>query len=290
MATAHYILASQRSGTVGLGLGLEKLFDVNWAGEIFHFDKTDSNIQLVDEVEGNNRELLISHLNFFNFRKCLFEDNLSLSFPSEENQKEIFLKYDDYAKKIAKSKSILFDVKYSSWHHLNPYWMMPGQKPFLAKLIQQKNYSIVHVIRDNLFAQYCSLMFAVHTGKWHLSEGEKASKKRIKIDPKDCELRMKSVQSSQEWYESIFSNYKNYHVLHYEDMFTNDTLSTVVVEKFSQILRQEPNKQVGVPIRKTTPSLRQIVANYEEVMEHFARGPFEKMVAQSLGFADSGEL
>lgn len=289
VATVHYILASQRSGTVGLGLGLEKLFEVNWGGEIFHFDKTDADIQLVDDVEQSNRERLIAHLNFFNFRKCLFEKDPSLSFPSEENQEKIFEEYIAYAQKISSSKEIIFDVKYSSWHHLNPYWMMPGQRPLLAKFVKQKKCSIVHVIRENLFAQYCSLMLAVHTGKWHLSRGEKVTRKRINIDPKDCETRMNLVKFSQEWYESIFSNYENYSALYYERMFDRDTLSSEVVDRFSEIFGQKPKEQVGVPIRKTTPSLSQVVANREDVMNHFADGPFEKMVAQSLGFAAPGK-
>lgn len=267
------IMASQRSGTVGLGLGLQNSFQVQWLGEVFQEIDADD----IASIDDRKRDT-----SFFLKRIEILKKEAGWGIPSETNQKSIFETYLRMMAKDLECNDLIVDVKYGSWHHLNSFWLMPQQRPGLAKIVRELELPVVHVIRENLFRQYCSLMFAIQTGQWHVASGEKPKKRKIEIDVKNCEDRMRSVEFARNWYRSHFTNYENYFELTYEEMFTSGKISDAVFDLFSRLLEQEPEREELVPIGRTTPSLRDLILNSDDVLRHFDGTAYGAMVESAL--------
>lgn len=269
------ILANQRSGTVGLGLGLEQAFGVSWVGEIFHSN-------FLGRKNPSNRDFSNSSVNFFKFKSKLVEENPILSLPSEENQENLFGRYLNFVEKLVAAETVIFDVKYNSWHHLNGYWSMPGQMPGLGVILKKRAIPIVHLIRENLFEQYCSQLIAIQSGKWHVKIEDDYSPPRVHIDPKQCEARLNSIQEARDWYNAKFGGYRKFSTISYEEIFVGNKLSEKCVGMFSEILGSDPISNDELPIKKSIVSLSNLVENKEEVQEYFAGSRFEDMVVSAM--------
>lgn len=276
------ILANARSGTLALGAGVERMFDTKWAGEIFHENQADPSFDFDDEHDPDQPLSMLPHLNYFNFRHDQLKKNSELCYPSEKNQNTLFDMYISHVNKFIKKPAVILDIKYSSWHHFNSYWMMPGHRPALSNFVQNSGFEVVHVLRQNLFSQYCSMIIALQSGVWHLRENESHPTKKIEIDLDDCSSRLTALDLASKWYQSIFADYAHCHTINYEQIFEGNSLSQGVVDTFSHVLEQEPTGENVTSIRKTSPPLRDVVKNRDDVLKHFQTGPFAAMVQEAL--------
>ena len=277
------ILAGQRTGSTGLGRGLAQLLDFEWLGEIFHSNFADPAIDLDSETDIEKRA------NFFNFRhqKCRIDP--TLSFPSEENQKNLFQGYIKFIKERFEKQGFIVAIKYTSLHHLDTYWAWPNGMPFLLKLIRQTEIPVVHVVRENLFAQYCSYKLAMKSDYWHRYPGEGQPAETLTIDVKDTESFMNIMRPwttrCQSWLTDpkpwLIDHRPNY-VLKYEEIFEDDFLSEEVIQMFSDMFSFNPKRQAPVPTRKVTPHLSKVVENIDEVLEYFKETQYDEMVRKSL--------
>lgn len=282
MAKICIILANARSGTLGLGTGIEKIFGAKWVGEVFHSNNADPSVEISPDRSINQKISMQPELNFFNYKRYLLEKDIELSYPSVENQKKIFDRYMDHVSTSIENKNVILDVKYSSWHHFNSYWMMPMQRPVMANFVRESDLDVFHILRNNYFSQYCSMKVALHTGVWHLRENEEHTIGHLTLDPVDCENRMKSFEVARKSYLSAFANYDRHRVVNYEDIFKENKISQHVLDIFEEIFDEEPQGENLTPIRKTTPPLREVVKNKEEIIEHFRDTEFSGMVNEVL--------
>ncbi len=277
------ILAGQRTGSTGLGRGLAQLLDFEWLGEIFHSNFADPAIDLDLETDIEKRA------NFFNFRyhKCRVDP--TLSFPSEENQKNLFQGYIEYIEERFEKQGFIVALKYTSLHHLDTYWAWPNGMPFLLKLIRQAEIPVVHVVRENIFAQYCSYMLAMKSDYWHRPPGESQPAETLTLDVKDAESFMNVMRPwitrCQSWLNDpkpwLIDPKPNY-FLKYEEIFEDDFLSKEVIQIFSDMFSCKLKRQATVPTRKFTPHLSKVVNNIGEVLEHFKETQYDEMVRKSL--------
>jgi len=276
------ILANARSGTLGLGTGIERIFGAKWIGEVFHSNNADPTVTISPDKPIDQAISMQPELNYFNYKQHVLKNNIELAYPSLENQRELF---DGYIKHIAESidnELAILDVKYSSWHHFNSYWMMPMQRPVMANFVRESGLDVVHIVRNNYFSQYCSMKVALHTGVWHLRENEEHTIDSLQLDPADCENRMKSFSIARKSYMSAFANYDHHRVVNYEDIFRENKIAEEVIDLFSEIFEKNPMGENLTPIRKTTPALREIIANKEEIIEYFSDTEFSEMVDEVL--------
>jgi hypothetical protein len=283
MKNSVIILAGQRTGSTGLGRGLAQLLDFDWLGEIFHSDFADPTTDL-DLVSNINKRA-----NFFNFRYRSCINNPTLTYPSKENQKQLFQEYMDFVMDRFNKQGVIIDIKYTSLHHLNTYWRWPNSMPFLLELIRGMEIPVLHVVRENLFAQYCSYKLALKSDYWHRSPGEGQPAETLTIDVKDAESFMNVMQPwrtrCQSWLTGprpwLIDPMPNY-ILNYEEVFEDDFLSKQVIQIFSDMFSYNTKRQAPVPTRKVTPNLSKVIENIDEVLEHFKETQYDGMVRKSL--------
>lgn len=276
------ILATQRSGTFGLGTGLEDYFNLKWLGEVFHSNNARSDVDIHERFDEKARYSTHPQLNFFNFRREILKKNIDLSYPSIENSREILTEYLKFVGGRVSSNCALLDIKYDCWHHLNSYWSMPPQRPGLVQLVWELELPVVHVIRENLFATYCSIAFAMESGVWHRIEDAKQPSGKVSINPQTCEFRMAAIEHNRDWFRGTFSGYERYFEVNYDELFDGNRLSAKVLDLFSEITDRKPNLIETIHARKTTPPLREVIENAAELLDHFKGGKYEPMVREAL--------
>ena len=270
------VLAGQRTGSTGLGRGLAQLADFRWVSEIFHSDFADPAIDLDSESD------IVKGSNFFNFRYYQCRLDPTLTMPSEMNQKYLFQEYLKFLENRFDKRGFIIDIKYNSWHHLNTYDLWPESAPFLLKMVCQAEFPILHLIRENLFAQYCSHELAIKSNRWQRLSGEAQITGTLTLDLKEATSFMNQMERQAALFQSFLVGYEPYHVLKYEEIFEDDHLSNDVVQYFSELFSCDPKRQAPIPVKKATPHLSKVVENISEVLEYFKETKYDEMVRKSL--------
>src|SRR5688572_21685073 len=215
MAAFCILLAPPRSGTNALGEAVARSFRVIGLGEIFHSQYADPT------ADYRNSEKPGVRANFFNFRHETFRARPYLSFPSSSNIAELFSSYISFVSSLAESQEtagFLLDIKYTSMHHLEPYWRLPFDSPNLLKLLREHLFPVVHLRRKNLFSLYCSQKLAEITGIWWTDSARSDPDVTMTIDIAECIRFMDRIRETEERLERWLSGNQLYR-LTYEDIF-----------------------------------------------------------------------
>jgi LPS sulfotransferase NodH len=159
------ITGFQRSGTTALGEQLGALPGFAYWGEVFHpagYIGGDAAAKL----------RLRPGANWFRF----VEDELPASLrtgPQEaEARTEAWALYTAFLTKLGSGRRPVLDVKYNSWHNLQPVWAPIVEPPFLLDLVRGQDGGFVHLVRGNVLAQALSEVFAHESGAWHRRPGQ----------------------------------------------------------------------------------------------------------------------
>lgn len=259
-----------------LGDAVSRSFHAVWPEEIFHRDHAGPQIDFRASEDVKQR------LNFFNFRHELFQQAPSLAFPSGDNQSMIFDAYLDYVVSSEKSERYLFDIKYTSWHHLNRYWSQPFQRPHLLDRAIHLGFRIVHLKRRNLLALYCSHRLAEATNVWRTVEPAPLQRQALTVDTSHCLRTLVDLRATEHLFDRWLSRYPHGE-LRYESLLSGDTFSKEVEDMFRQIYRARPVAALFTVYRKITPSLRDVVVNRNEVLSALRGTDFQSMAEEALG-------
>lgn len=265
---ACIVLAAPRTGSTVLGQAVGEAWQADYLGEVFH-----------DEPEED-----FFKANFFQFRRSLIESVPPLSVPTWKNQRSIFQRYCRYIGSISPSGASIFDVKYYSWHHLNQCFVLPHEPPTLIDFVRETSWPVVHLVRDNLFALYCSLKLSQMRGVWHKASGTEPDIEQpsLFVDVDTCRLELERLRSARRIFDGWFDGYGNIHHLTYERLFDGDLFSREVEETFTRIFDEPPISALAPAMRKVTPPLNEVVENRAEVLLGLAGTPFHAMALEAL--------
>ncbi|WP_176556304.1 tetratricopeptide repeat protein [Rubellimicrobium rubrum] len=265
---ACIVLAAPRTGSTVLGQSVSAAWQTDFFGEVFH-DEPEQ-----DTYGGN----------FFGFRRTLIAAEPSLSVPTLDNQRRLFQRYCEHIQSVSPSGASILDLKYYSWHHLNTCFVLPHEPPTLIDFVREASWPVVHLVRENLFALYCSLKLSQKSGVWHREGGSPSEegRQRLRIDIDACRLEMDRLQSATAIFNDWFSGYDNYHHLTYERLFTGGAFSSEVEETFTKVLDEPPTRPLLPTTRKVTPPLHGVIENIEDVLREFKGTAYDAMVLEAL--------
>lgn len=268
------LLAAARSGTQVLGLAAAKSFGARWLKEVFHEDVADPAVDLASEPD------IAKKSSFFNFRHQRLREANELSYPSEANQRALFVEYLNYLVDRFGQTALLMDIKYNSWHHLNAYWSYFFDPPGLVKLVREYKIPVVHLVRENSFAQYCSVELATKTGIWYSAVPIEQSAS-LHIDVRHCEYRLHMIEKTTEMFKRWFDGHRVYD-LSYESMIGSDGFSPKAREIFVNIFGREPRSPLEPEHKKVSPPLHTVIANSDAVRRHFRGSKYSDMIDRAL--------
>ncbi len=262
------VLAAPRTGTTVLGQSVSEAWQTDFIGEIFH--------------EQPENDFL--HSNFFQFRRALIGADPQLSIPNFANQRTIFEAYCRHIHSITPSGASVLDIKYYSWHHLNSCFVLPHEPPTLVEFVRHASWPVVHLVRENLFALYCSLKLSQERGIWHQGPGtaSNVSEPSLMIDVEACLRDMGRLRAATSIFNDWFDGYDNLHHLTYERLFSDGVFSLEVEETFTNIFNESLTKPLVPAMKKVTPPLHKVVRNIGEVLEGLIGTPFHAMALEVL--------
>jgi LPS sulfotransferase NodH len=260
------VVAQQRSGTTALRYTLARGRRCHDYGEVFHSQRGDD------------------PFNYFNFRQAQTIKQPRLSFPSPRSQRWLWEQFLGHLRAGTSRRFVLVDIKYNSWHHLEPVWHYHGDRPALVDLVNDAGIPVLHIVRQNVFAQACSSKIAQHRGVWHVGGPTdlSTSEPALRIDPRTLHRMIGRSHGQTKRFRRWFEGHPRYAELTYEEMFVGDSLAPAAYAALSELLGEDLDEGQQVPIKKTTTDLRALLANADEVRTYFSGTAFEAIVAESL--------
>ncbi len=280
------ICAQQRSGTTVLQRTMDMSPYVKNYGEVFH----------TKEYYPNENYPNWNKLGFFFFKERLLKKSPQLLYANHKNQALIFKRYFQFLAKQAQKEYFVVDIKYNSWHHFNGVWQNNLFRPYCLELARKNNFYIIHLIRQNVFEQYLSNIYASKLEQYHFTQQIEIdqSQKQIKINPRKCRQAMLTSQRNTQLFKNWFRNYSNYIEIFYEDMFTQKgSFSKRTLNAINKLV----DKDLEIP---ATPCLKKIIKKPSEFISNkkqiiavdmetatifiaaFKNAPFEKDILKSL--------
>lgn len=187
------ITAFQRSGTTALGEQLGGDPGHAYWGEIFHPEGYRA-------AELSAKLRLRSAANWFRFA----DDHLPPEFktgPQDETLRgRAWGRYDEHLRELGSGRRPVLDIKYNSWHHLEPVWSSIGERPFFFSLLAQRGAVFAHLVRANVLAQALSEVFAFESGLWHRNVGQTLDTEalRFSADVEGLLARMRTSRRESE--------------------------------------------------------------------------------------------
>lgn len=261
------ICAQQRSGTTALQFALEKAGSVSNFREAFHDAGDDA-------------------FNYFRYLNEVCRDSEYLRYPSAPNRRALIEKYFSYLDQSHDKDWSMIDIKYNSWHHFDPIWKRPLDKPFMMVVLNEWKSLFIHVIRKNIFQCYLSSVYAQRVRKFHYlymdSEEimERENDIQIVINPIDAHYEMLSIQTHQNLFTAWLSSYSRVITLQYESLFLNNEVDSGAAALLQSELEFEGKLQT--PLIKTPIDPSQLITNKAEILAYFANGPFDEMIKNTF--------
>ncbi len=241
MSTPLFIIADQRSGTNLLRLSLastEQLCDLN---EIFH-------------PQGGI---------YWLFREQHLQPATAVFPPTANHQIEWFESFLRVCLPPEFPFSIL-DVKYNSSHVLNEFSRSPIDTPLFVKWLIQKQYPVIHLVRENSLESYVSMLVGLHTNNWVVDvAAPQPAPIRLKLDVAETIFQVAKRQRQIKQFRQ-FLRPANCLEVSYESLIDpTGEFSKFCFNQICQFVGLTNSSDIQVTTQKTGQPMRDVVENYD---------------------------
>ena len=269
------LIGKQRSGTTAIGKLVASHPGAFYAGEIFHSVRGPQ-----DDLE-YRKYLTVPEVNFFAWRERLFGRFPSLSYPSHHNQKAIWQEYIDFLMSRSPIRMVVLDIKFL--HHMNTIWHDPHDPPHILALLKESGALLLHITRDDYFAQAASAIRAAYLKKYHALAKEAANSVPVKLDPYELERLMAENERTVIYLHELLKRYSLKVELEYSECLQNDRLSDQARQAISSaILIPEFSPGIAETKKLTREPIGALTPNAEEILSYFRGRKYENQVRAGL--------
>jgi len=274
MTAFCFIVAAPRSGTNMLRDAVCRSFRITNVGEAF-VDFGDP------QCDFRQASHILRRANFFNVRLDILRKHPELAIPSPANQSLILEAFLRHLEISEGAERYFVDVKYASWHHLDTYFRLPHQPPFLLTELKRRGFPLVHLKRRNIFAQYCSLKLAIQTRVWQVLADRPGDTLRLSLDPARLVEDLDDLRDAQRIFDRWLAEYP-IHLLEYESLLDGTGFSKQVEGTFTNVFGMAPVEPLFTQHRKATPPLRDVVINKDEAFSALKGTVYQSMAEEAL--------
>jgi hypothetical protein len=274
------IVGNQRSGTTAVGRLLGAQPGVIYAGEIFH------NVRGPQDEPDFEKYMTLPEANFFAFKERFVGRFPALVYPSPRNQVAIWTGYLGHLASLDRDALWIVDIKYNSMHHLEPIWSLPFAKPHLLDLLAKSSVPLLHIVRDDVFAQAISGMRASREKRWHVAAGETPVPQGavpVRYEPQQVAQQMQRNARLRNHFAGLLEGHSPLLQATYEQMFVDGDLRLKARADFAALFGLPEPLRGPMDLRKIAPpALRQEIANVPGLLAYFANSPFADLVRKHL--------
>jgi LPS sulfotransferase NodH len=278
------ITAFQRSGTTALGEQLGALPDFAYWGEVFHPEGYVA-------AEQSAKLRLRPGANWFRFLEEGLPPEHRIGPQSEGARREAWTAYSRRLETLGSGQRPVIDVKYNSWHNLDPVWAPIVGRPLLMTVLFEQGAGFVHLIRANVLAQALSEVFAHESGVWH-----RRSAQTVAIDDFRCDAdtqgllaRMRESRAETEMMRSWLESMPHVELIYEHTFDEHGDLTAAAREGLAQLGADMPPGAGRPVLGRTGQHPRQWLANADEVVAALTGTEFEPLIDATLGEGQSPE-
>jgi hypothetical protein len=164
-------------------------------------------------------------------------------------------------------KAVCFKLKHDEL-------IQPGYKVFRDEIVNDRDFRIIHLRRENLLRRYLSWYIANNVTRVTLAvHGQTVPELQpVVLKPRKVQQNFELILNREREFAELFAQHPGFQIS-YEEMITPGS------EKLQCLL-----DFMGVPRRELTTTtqklgctdLRKVIANFDELRSHFAGSPFSK--------------
>jgi len=170
-----------------------------------------------------------------------------------------FLEYSVFRRWPANYAAVGFKLFY---YHAR----QPPQSAVWDHLASDRNIRILHIRRQNLLAQYLSLLIAHKTDVWSTTRSPPDQHEPIRIDVEACRRHFLDVRRSEDECADVFKNHAVRNV-YYESLARNYAGE---MQGIADFLGVRPERIGSNLVRQSKGPVSQTITNYDELKRAFA--------------------
>jgi LPS sulfotransferase NodH len=217
-----------------------------------------------------------SPLSFFRFRQECQVRNLDFAYRADhEMSTKLLDAYFSHVVRTVGGENVLVDIKYGHVHNFEIFWWSSEQRPFLAAYLEKRDIRVVHLVRRDSVAAIVSAYIAEKTRVWHRrASDESAAPIACRVPAQKIVRDALALEREKDNFFGWLARNRCYHI-EYEEFGRENDGKKAVLRGLSAFLGLDDSIGLTSAYRKVTPHLRDIVANYDELMnvvELFGQG------------------
>lgn len=246
------LVGTQRSGTTLLRTTLDSHPDILCLGEIFYLNKNKN----TGSKMGKNLSDEFSSWKQYRYTAYLEQQTFLKRIQSYLTKWKVISEYFDYIFSLNGHKAIGFKLM-----HDQMKWM-----PGIVDYIKENNIKIIHIHRENTLEILASLLTMKKRGYAHKSKSSNSlDKVQIEMPVDKVEKKLDTIyQASMKW-KSMFSSYKHYHLIKYEEYVADRDNQNKSMLDFIGV---DSSEKLTSELQKVnTLSLKDVITNYDDIAE-----------------------
>jgi LPS sulfotransferase NodH len=157
--------------------------------------------------------------------------------------------------------------------------VLPEYKALLEEIVNDLDFHIVHLRRENLLRRYLSHYIANHVTHVTMAiRGEVIPDvPRVELDPHECQKDFETVRSRELEFVELFAQHPSFSIS-YEEMVAGDAERIRALLDFMGV---SPWKLTTATRRLGCDDLRRAIANFDELRTYFAGTPYSEFFEQA---------
>lgn len=213
---------------------------------------------------------------YYNFLKEKITENIEYAVPSENSIEELFSKYLGYLTSLTGDKDcITFDCKYNFLRGaLVPGDIGSGSRPFLLGLFKKNNFTIIHLLRNDVLATYISSLLSVRNQVWATEDLARLKTRSVTVPTDGLLAQLRARVREQDYFSNMLRDLAIEVV--YEEMIQDGIFSKDIMNKIALGLGLENDFNLIPKFKKIAPEKSESIENYNQVCQVLKNTEFEK--------------
>ena len=204
---------------------------------------------------------------FWHFRKGQIRQQPKLATPAREHQVGMFESFLQ-CRLSSRQPYTLIDIKYNSVHSLDDLWLSPMETPVLIDWLVQKQYPVIHLVRENHLENLVSMLVGTESAQWVVKRNDEGPRPAIQLEL-DPQQTIAQIQRRERELRRFRHYLKKTNCLEweYDQLLENGgRFSNQLLERLAHHLRLAEVPEPPVETRKTGRSLGDVIVNLESAI------------------------
>ena len=204
---------------------------------------------------------------FWHFRKGQIRQQPKLATPAREHQVGMFESFLQ-CRLSSRQPYTLIDIKYNSVHSLDDLWLSPMETPVLIDWLVQKQYPVIHLVRENHLENLVSMLVGTESAQWVVRRNDEGRRPAIQLEL-DPQQTIAQIQRRERELRRFRHYLKKTNCLEweYDQLLENGgRFSAQLLERLAHHLSLAEVPEPPVETRKTGRSLGDVIVNLESAI------------------------